>query len=319
MSVKWRLLRFSASLITVAFLSVGVNGQGNGNNDNNGNNNDQEDDGTGPPPKRDKKTPKLKDKSKGPKPKVFSEPPPQDVETRPTGPLPQLPTPDTSSLINSSSSLKASVRAAAVTAAVAPKPLRMKFLVISADGKEPTFEAAQKFLDQIGIPFDTVNLTSTAGKLPALSDGTTGFYQGIVLSSGNLATCNSSGVCSIALPAEGWAALDTYTATYSVRTLSYYTWPEARYGITFAGGTTTSGSIAFSTAAAAAGTDTSAATVFSYMNRASTVPLTGAWTYRADPTPAAGEITTPLLTESGKTIAAYHKKADGRESLALTM
>jgi len=302
------------------------NGNGNANGNGNGNGNGDVDpdnpdaDGVGPPPKATTPIPAVEIKHKGPKPKIITAPPPAKVETRPTGPLPALLTPVTASVARGGAPSIGTASIMATAAVTTPKPLRMRFLVISADGNEPTFEGAQKFLDQIGIPYDTVVLTSTGGQLPPLFDATRGLYQAIILSTGNLATCNTSGACSIALPAAGWTALDSYTATYGVRTVAYYCFPDpVRYGITFAGSTTTSGSIGFSTATAATGTDTSAASVFSYMNRANPVTLTGAWTYLATPAPAAGEITTPLLTLSGRTVGAYHKKADGREYIALTM
>jgi hypothetical protein len=64
-------------------------------------------------------------------------------------------------------------------------PIYMKILVIAVDGTEPTFAGIQAFLDQIGMPYDQV--FARTQPLPPLSDGAaTGYYQGIVLTTGNL-------------------------------------------------------------------------------------------------------------------------------------
>src|SRR5262249_19679766 len=112
------------------------------------------------------------------------------------------------------------------------KPRDLKLLVISADGTDPGYAAIRAILDQIGVPYDAVVLTQTHGALPALETSSKGLYQGIILSTGNLATCTTN-PCSIALPAQGWTTLDKYAAQYGVRTLSYYTFPDPRYGITW--------------------------------------------------------------------------------------
>jgi hypothetical protein len=66
------------------------------------------------------------------------------------------------------------------------------------------------------------------------------------------------------------------------------------------------------------------AAVFSYLNAANPIPISGPagaglWAHRATPTAAAGETTTSLLTTGSYTVAATHTTADGRETLALTM
>ena len=184
----------------------------------------------------------------------------------------------------------------------------MKLLVLAADGTEPSLSAIQAILSQMGVPYDVVVLTKTGGVLPRLNDSFKGYYQGIILATGNLATCTTN-PCSIALPPAGWVALDKYAASYGVRIISYYTFPDPRYGITWTGVSALGGSASFQPAAAS---------VFPYLKRTSPVPITDAYLFLAAATPGAGETTTPILTINGQPAAVIHKKADGREYLALT-
>src|SRR5438128_2105887 len=172
-----------------------------------------------------------------------------------------------------------------------PKPVDMKLLIIAATAAEPSFTALQAFLDQIGIPHDNIILSAAAkipANLPALNDAVKGFYQGIILTTGNLAICDTTGKCQSALSGAGWAALDNYAINFGVRTLSYYTFPEPRYGLTLLRGvdtTTSPGTVSLLPAAAS---------IFSYLNVNNPVTVSNAYTYLAIPQAAAGEVTTPL-------------------------
>ncbi len=205
-------------------------------------------------------------------------------------------------------------------AALALKPVDMKLLVLAGSGTEPSFLAIQSFLNGIGIPHNDVILAPTgrpAVPLPPLTDGSAatskGLYQGIILATGSLAVCNAAGTCGSALTDAEWTALDTYAATYGVRTLSYYTFPSARYGMSFVS--------ALATTAATPGAITfgpPAGVVFSYLNTARALPVTNSYVYLAAPAVVMGESTSPLLSMGGATVAVIHRKPDGREYLALT-
>src|ERR1700694_3725033 len=98
------------------------------------------------------------------------------------------------------------------TPPLALKPGDLKLLVLTGSGTEPSFTAIQSFLNAIGIPHDDVVLAPAGGAavpLPPLNDTTKGFYQGIILATGNLAVCNATGLCASALSDAGWTALDT--------------------------------------------------------------------------------------------------------------
>lgn len=191
------------------------------------------------------------------------------------------------------------------------KPVSMKLLVLGADGTEPGYGAMKSFLDHMGVPYDA--RLATAG-LPALIGSNKGNYQGIILTSGNLAIFDAAinGYRS-ALSAADWTSLDNYTRDYGVRTVSYYTFPEARYGIAYANGFGTSDTAPGQLQINAAG-----APLFAYLNTANAVPVKFAWVYTATSAPATGETTTPIMTINGAITGVLHKKADGREYMALT-
>ena len=197
----------------------------------------------------------------------------------------------------------------AIAATAGKQPRDMKLLLLGVDGTEPSFQAARSFLDYMGTPYDAVLTKSQP--LPALSDASKGFYQGIVLSLGNLSYCDAAG-CRSALDENGWSAVEAYMREYSVRLAAFSAWPEKRYGLAPGNSldtTATPANASFPSAAAA---------VFPYLNRTNPLKIGGVFVYLASPAPDPGETTTPLLTIDGATVAATHAKADGREYMALT-
>jgi hypothetical protein len=92
--------------------------------------------------------------------------------------------------------------------------------------------------------------------------------------------------------------------------LSYYTFPDPRYGITWNGFAQASGTATF---------PAGASSVFKTINLSKPVPVEYSYFYGATPVAAAGETTTPVLTINGQIAGVVHRKADGREYMALTM
>src|SRR5215471_12736621 len=165
----------------------------------------------------------------------------------------------------------------------------------------------------VATPVDMKLLILATGQpLPPLDNGIKGFYQGIIVTIGNLAVCNPT--CHSALDASGWAALDSYTRNYHVRVASYFTFPEARYGMAFVSGMGTTDE-----APALANLTSAGASVFNYLQPSATVKIASAWTYLATAVAAKGETTTPILQIGGSVAGVTHTSADGREYLALTM
>ncbi|MBV8551437.1 MAG: hypothetical protein JOY54_09060 [Acidobacteriaceae bacterium] len=203
----------------------------------------------------------------------------------------------------------------------------MKLLVIGVDGTEPTYSAIKAFLDQIGIPYDSYlsvcRLSSTPCPLPTFNTSPTNAnYYGIVLSIGNLAYCNSSGVCQSTFSTADWAAMDNFTAAFGVRTLAYYAWPEARYGLTYAGVSASPTSTAPVNVTLASGQSLATST-FSYLQPTATIPVENAYMYFATTEAATGETTIPVLSANyngtSYTVGAIHTAATGQQYLALTM
>ncbi|MBI4889375.1 MAG: hypothetical protein HY821_02040 [Acidobacteria bacterium] len=192
----------------------------------------------------------------------------------------------------------------------ASSPRAMKLLVLTATGNEPSFQAITFFLGYLGIPYQSVILSQNP--LPQLYSGSRGEYQGIVLATGNPAVCDPN--CRALLTAADWTALDNYARDYGVRTVAWYAWPEARYGLASA----TGGGVSTDTVTASMAFTSSAASVFPYLNRSNPLKVKQAYYYPAIASAASGETTVPLLTINGSTVGALHTKADGREYLAFT-
>jgi hypothetical protein len=186
----------------------------------------------------------------------------------PSNPLPPISTLDTTGLLTG------------IIHAVAT-PVDMKLLILATDGTEPGLAALQFFLDYLGTPYQVV-LLANGQPLPPLDNGVKGFYQGIILTIGNLGVCNPA--CHSALDASGWAALDSYTRNYHVRVASYYTFPEARYGMAFVSGMGTTDQ-----APALANLTSAGASVFNYLQPNATVKIECAWTYLATAVASQGE------------------------------
>ncbi len=220
----------------------------------------------------------------------------------PSNPVPPITTVDTAGL-----GLLTGVIHAVAT------PVDMKLLILATDGTEPGLAALQFFLDYLGTPYQVV-LLANGQRLPPLDNGVKGFYQGIILTIGNLAVCNPA--CHSVLDVNGWAALDSYTRNYHVRVASYYTFPEARYGMAYVLG---SGMGTTDQAPGLANLTSAGASVFNYLQPNATVKIAWAWTYLATAVAANRETTTPILQIGGSVVGVTHTSADGREYLALTM
>ncbi|MCC6540447.1 MAG: hypothetical protein IT162_23065 [Bryobacterales bacterium] len=199
----------------------------------------------------------------------------------------------------------------AALTAQSSRPLDMKMLVLSADGTEPSFEAIKTQLAYMAVPYEAVVLRNQP--LPALAANGKGNYQGILLSTGSLSYNNGSAWVS-ALTAANWTTLETYMRDYKVRLASFYTFPEARFGLRYINAVSTS-----DTAPGTVTMSTAGRSVFDYLNPSASIKVIFSYTYLAASAPATGESTTPLLSMNNSVVGATHRKADGREYLALTM
>ena len=190
------------------------------------------------------------------------------------------------------------------------RPVDLKLLILATTGDESGLGALRSFLDYQGTPYEVAKLAA-GDKLPPLQDGVRGLYQGVILTLGNLGYCNPG--CRSALDAQGWERLDGYMRDFGVRLVSYYTYPEPRYGMTAMGGVTTTDDRPLM-----AQFTPEAAAVFRELRLPASVRIANAFTYLAQATAGEGEITRPLLRIGSQVLAAIHEKPDGREYLALT-
>jgi len=192
-------------------------------------------------------------------------------------------------------------------------PVSMRLLVVSADGNETDFPAVKAFLDQIGVPYTVLIATQTPLTPELLSDGSRGFYQGVVLVTGNLTYESSPGVWVSAFEADEWQTLWEYEAMYDVRQVTSYTYPYGLpddYGLDLV----TYQDTLYEPLQA--GLTDAGKAVFSYVNTSSPITFKGAWVYLAT---ARDATVTPLITTNeGYTIASLNRYADGRENLAVT-
>lgn len=189
----------------------------------------------------------------------------------------------------------------------------MRLLVVAADGNESTLPAIRETLDYLGTPYTVYLAANNPGGLTPdkLSDGCRGFYQGVILATGNLAYNPNGGAdARSALTDAEWEALRGYEEEFDVRRAAWYAYPSPDYGLESPERVNTAKE-PLEAQFTEAGKD-----VFSYVNAQNPLTIRDAFAYPAEPT---DESTTPLLTDGeGDTLAAVSKHPGGRETLALT-
>lgn len=202
-----------------------------------------------------------------------------------------------------------------VASAETPKTIRMKLLVVSADGKEAILPGIQSILDQINVPYDTLIASQTPLTPQILSDGAgAGNYQGVLLATGNLAYERSPGDWQSAFTADQWKTLWKYEADFRVRQATLYTNPSGlpdNYGMTSPVPVdTTSNPVE-------AKLTPEGKALFNYLNPASTITIKHAYTYLAQPDGTPGLV--PLLsTAEGNPVVSIKNYSDGRQNLTIT-
>ena len=189
----------------------------------------------------------------------------------------------------------------------------LKVLVIAADGTEADLPAIKQALDYLGTPYNVYTAVNTPNGLTPdkLANGCHGYYQGIILTDGELSYYNGSSYVS-ALSQQEWVNLWSYQATMGARLLSWYTFPTADYGYQPLSGvidtTTTPLNVQLTSAGQAN---------FSYITHGAAVPIQNAYTYLANA--LTDGTTTPFLTDaSGHALGLVHTTSDGRQALSLT-
>ncbi|HEU5020342.1 MAG TPA: hypothetical protein VFT60_00580, partial [Bryobacteraceae bacterium] len=202
----------------------------------------------------------------------------------------------------------------------------MKILVLAGAPDEISYQSMTTFLTQIGVPYTAVAVSSLTpdsqgnrlSSFPLVDTATgQGLYQGIIETNSNFSVCDPT--CRTLLSTADFTTLDNYASEFGVRVVSYYTWPEAKWGLSANdGGAGHSSANPLQVTVTAAG-----ASIFSYINTANSIPVAGSgsgqiWAYQASAVAGVGETTTPILKAGSAVVGVTHTTADGRESLALT-
>ncbi len=171
---------------------------------------------------------------------------------------------------------------AIAAAAATPPSLDLNVLLIGSGTSDPTTAAWEAALNKDGDRYTEVDANTASGAglwtvtLPALSSGTTGYFNGVVIA--DSPTDFASGQLS---------ALDTYESTFGVNQVDGYMYPDPNLGVT----DVTAGALDGTT-----GTLTTAG-LADFPELAGPVPFdTGTYGYGASVT--SGAPYTPLLTNS---------------------
>jgi Putative Ig domain len=139
-------------------------------------------------------------------------------------------------------SLVASAGVAVPASAASPPTLGLKVLLIGDGSTDVTTAAWDAALTSEGVPYTEVDATGAAGSetvtLPALSSGTTGNYNGVVIA--DSPTDFAAGQLT---------ALDSYESTFGVRQVDGYMYPDPSLGVTEATGGALDGTTGTLTAA----------------------------------------------------------------------
>jgi hypothetical protein len=192
--------------------------------------------------------------------------------------------------------------------------IHLKLLVIAAESSDQNLQAIRAVLDQIGVPYDTLIATAQALTQRQLWQEREAFYQGIILTTGNLLYWHPQNESwQSAFDEATWQLLWHYQLRFGIRQVVLYavgTVPEA-YGLQ-RGVLIATEPHALSLSFTEAGR-----CLFPYLNHDHGLIVRAAPVYLAQPLDAA---TIPLLqTPDGQTVAILRHEPDGRELVALTI
>ena len=200
-------------------------------------------------------------------------------------------------------------------------PIDLKVLVLSADGKEANLPGIKQTLDYLGTPYEVHVASQNPGGLTArkLWDGSIhAYYQGVILTNGDLAYQDASGNWTSALSPQEWNNLWEFEAAFDIRQITWYTYPSAKYGFEAPSAGFGTSSTPLSATFAPEGEQI----WNNYVNTSNPVKIEDSYAYTAKPAtedPATGITNTPVLGDgNGNALGLVRSWPDGRENLALT-
>src|SRR5664280_776067 len=109
--------------------------------------------------------------------------------------------------------------------AAVPPTLNLKVLLIGTGSSDPTTAAWQSALSSEGVAYTSVTASGGTVSLPALTTGSVGNFNGVVLADS-----------PSAFAVGQLSALDTYESSYGVRQVDGYMYPSPALGLTAASG-----------------------------------------------------------------------------------
>jgi hypothetical protein len=213
-------------------------------------------------------------------------------------------------------------------AAVAPQPgqrIDLKVLLLSADGKEPTFGAWKAALAREGVPYEAKIADSEGPFTDAtFADYSANHakYQAVILSTGDLVhqVTNPDGTVSFpsSLADSEWTALAKFQLSFGIRQLSDATFPSPVHGLN---APTNTGEQGGNTGQlTAAGLE-----LFPYLNGQVPIdnPSAAVDAFGHQATPAAqtapASFQTLLSGPNGSSYLGIYTHADGREEMVMTV
>ena len=206
------------------------------------------------------------------------------------------------------------------------QPVNMKILVLAGDVSEYSYISMVAYLNQMGVPYtgigvDSLTPDSSGNRLSnlALTDSNGhGLYQGFIYTNSTFGVCNPT--CVNLLTNADFTTLSNYVTQFKIRVATYYTYPEAKWGLSIVG----SGASYTAASPLKVSLTTAGAAIFTYINSANAIPVSGSGTgaiyaYQATSVAASGETTTPILSVGANVVGVTHVNSTGQESLSLTM
>jgi hypothetical protein len=176
---------------------------------------------------------------------------------------------------------------------------------LTAGRSEPSYEVMRQQLVRLNVPYTTVDVITTDLTADLLQTGSDGNFSMIILSTGNLAYERDAGVWESALSAAEWDRLWNYARTHAVRTIAYYTFPTAEYGLSWTGEVTTNTTGRLTTAGRR---------IFADVQPSAAIPIRS-YTYLSTPLPG---FTPWVIDPSGRPLIGLWQPGDGREILVST-
>ncbi len=199
-------------------------------------------------------------------------------------------------------------------AQVAGKSVDLAVLVVAAQTNDYTLAPIQEALDFLGTAYrvhfaaDAPNTLTAA----ALSDGTRGYYSGVILTTASLSYSPDGGsTWQSALSPDEWNALNQYEAAYGVRRVNWYAYPTPEFGFNWPHSAVDTFDTPVSATWTAAG-----AQGFVYLNTTNSYSISNVWAFLA--TPFDANTTVWLQDGEGNALMASKVYPDGREVLTMT-